>query len=208
MIRLSEVAVVRGANRVVDSLTVEIAPGRIFWLVGANGSGKSSLLRVMAGLDLPRRGTVERWFPPDRRLLYFGSEMTLPLSASVRDWERLVDRLAAHSGWNGRTALWPRVAGARRVAELSTGERKRLLLDAFLRQPGPAVLDEPFGYLSPDAVAELRTLLELRSRHHVVIVATNQGVHRARRDGGLRLEAGSARPLDGDRRWPDEGGRR
>lgn len=199
----------RGPNRIVDSLTVEIFAGRIFWIVGPNGSGKSSLLRVIAGLDLPRRGAVERDIPPGRALLYFGSEMMLPGSATVRDWERLVDRLADHGGWSGRTDLWPRVPGSRRVGKLSTGERKRLLLDALLRQPGPAVLDEPFGHLSPDAKAELRTLLERRARHHVVIVATNQGVRRARHDGGLRLEAGSARPLEAaaDQGWPEGEGR-
>lgn len=207
MIRLREVVVARGANRIVDSLTVEIPAGGVFWVVGANGAGKSSLLRVIAGLDRPRRGTVEHDLPSGSGLLYFGSEVRLPESAIVRDWERLIERLAVRAGWGGRTALWPRVPAGRQVGRLSTGERKRLLLDALLRQPGPAVLDEPFEHLSPDARADLRTLLERRSRRQVVIVASNQGVHGAGHDGGLRLEAGSGAvgPLQPGHEWTDAG---
>ncbi len=184
----------RGPNPVVEGLGFDIGPGRIFWVVGPNGAGKTSLLRVLAGLDRPRGGTVRRAPADPRAWRYFQSEMTLPASAEAGDWDSLMIRLVGHTG---RTPLWPDVADGRRVGRLSTGERKRLVLDALLRLEGPLLLDEPYEHLSPDAKGELTRALEARARHHVVIVATNQSTERALRDGGIHLEAGVAGRLGG-----------
>jgi ABC-type Mn2+/Zn2+ transport system ATPase subunit len=195
MLELNDVAVRRGSNPVVEGLSLTIRPGSVFWVVGPNGAGKTSLLRVMAGLDRPLSGTVIRWAATDEPLLYFQSEMALPPSATVGDWECLVGRLLSTTGADQRTPLWPDAGPSRRIARLSTGERKRLLLDALFRQLGSLLLDEPFEHLSPDAKAALASLMEARSQTAIVVVATNQATGRARRDGGLRLEGGVAEPL-------------
>ncbi len=95
------------------------------------------------------------------------------------------------------TSLWPAVAPGRRIGRLSTGERKRLLLDPVLRRPGPIVLDEPFEHLSPDARTRLHHHLRERARRALVVVATNEGLDRAAGDAGLRLRDGVATPLTG-----------
>lgn len=191
MIRLYGVTVARGPNMVVEGLHLEVGPGAVFWLVGPNGAGKTSLLRVIAGLDAPRSGHAQR----DVDLRYFQSEMGLPASATVGSWDRLVARLLA-TGDPSRTPLWPDVEPPRRVGRLSTGQRKRLLLDAVLRQPGHLALDEPFEHLSPGAKADLLDLLRRRSRSRVVIVATNQRWSLEPDEQGLHLEAGLASRLD------------
>jgi ABC-type multidrug transport system ATPase subunit len=195
MLRLTDVTVRRGATTVCHGLDVEIRPGAIFWVVGPNGAGKSSLLRVMAGIDRPGVGTVTRWGDPDEPFLYFQSEMSLPPSATVGDWYRLVRRLLPARGVVIPTPLWPDAAPGRRIGRLSTGERKRLLLDALFRRPGSLLLDEPFEHLSPDAKAALTRLLAARARTNVVVVATNQATGAAALGGGLRLEGGTASPL-------------
>jgi ABC-type multidrug transport system ATPase subunit len=200
MLRLTDVAVRRGATTVCQGLDVEIRPGAVFWVVGPNGAGKSSLLRVMAGIDRPWAGTVTRWGHADEPFLYFQSEMSLSPSATVDDWYRLVRRLLPARGVAIPTPLWPYTAPGRRIGRLSTGERKRLLLDALFRRPGSLLLDEPFEHLSPDAKAALTRLLTARVRTHVVVVATNQATGVAARGGGLRLEAGIASPLQAARR--------
>jgi ABC-type multidrug transport system ATPase subunit len=202
MLRLTDVTVRRGASTVCQGLDVDIRPGAIFWVVGPNGTGKSSLLRVMAGIDRPHGGAVTRWGDPDEPFLYFQSEMSLPPSATVGDWYRLVLRLLPARGVAVRTPLWPGTVPGRRSGQLSTGERKRLLLDALFRRPGSLLLDEPFEHLSPDAKTALTRLLTARARTSVVVVATNQVTGMAARGGGLRLEAGIASPLEPDRqRW-------
>lgn len=198
MIRLVDVTVTRGPNPVVDGLTVDLEPGAIFWIVGPNGAGKTSLLRVLAGIDSPRRGTLQHDGPS---LLYFQSEMTLPGAATVGGWERLVRRLSRAARTAERTPLWPDVESGRRVARLSTGQRKRLLLDALLREDGPAALDEPFEHLSPGAKADLGSLLQRRAERHPVVVATNQHPEGVERRRGLRLEGGVASELPGTEAW-------
>jgi ABC-type transport system involved in cytochrome bd biosynthesis fused ATPase/permease subunit len=121
--------------------------------------------------------------------------MALPGSATTTDFARLARRL----GWPGPSrgaGLWPAV-GRRPARRLSTGERKRLLLDVLLMESGPLLLDEPFEHLSPDAKETLSNGLRNRARGHVVVVATNQGTWRAGREGGVRIEAGLAAPLAG-----------
>jgi ABC-type transport system involved in cytochrome c biogenesis ATPase subunit len=195
MLRLSDVTIRRGHAPVVEGLDLEIHAGGVFWVVGPNGAGKTSLLRVMAGLDRPRAGMVVRRAPPGAPFLYFQSEMTLPGPATVGDWERLLLRLLGGEAHGVRTPLWPAVGPDRRVRHLSTGERKRLLLDALFRRPGSLLLDEPFEHLSPDAKRVLTGLLAARARSSVVVVATNQATNRATRQGGIHLEGGVVEPL-------------
>lgn len=197
MLRLNDLSVRRGATLVVDRLSWQVSPGRLAWVVGPNGAGKSSLLRVLAGLDAPAGGAVEM-APGAGPPLYFHAETSLPPEATVGDWDRLATRLQAGIARRPRTPLWPDVAARRPTGRLSTGERKRLLLDVILRRPGGVLLlDEPYEHLSPDAKDVLTELLRERASSGIVIVATNQLTEAAQRDGGLRLEAGAVERLPG-----------
>ncbi|GAA4260284.1 ABC-F family ATP-binding cassette domain-containing protein [Dactylosporangium darangshiense] len=70
-----------GTRRVLDGVSLTAAPGRRIGLIGENGTGKSTLLRLLAGADEPDGGTVVR--PPD--LGYLHQEMPFDPSAAVRD---------------------------------------------------------------------------------------------------------------------------
>ena len=194
MLELIELEVVRGGDHVVRGLTVTVEPGRVFWVIGPNGAGKSSLLRVLAGLDRPRRGRVTRRGRTSDRMTYLHSEMRLPSAATAGDWDRL-SRLLLSPGAATVTPLWPQVPRHRSVRRLSTGEQKRLVLDVAIRRPGSLILDEPFEHLSPDAKRLLGRHLKDRARRSVVVVATNQAIHRAADEGGLYLDAGEATPI-------------
>lgn len=197
MLTLNSVTIRRGQTLIVEGLDLEIRAGRVFWVIGPNGAGKSSLLRVLALLDQPAAGQVRRAPGTDAPFLYFQSEMALARSSTVGAWARLVDGLlpepAPHAG------LWPAAEPGRKVGRLSTGERKRLLLDALLRRRGALLLDEPYEHLSPDGKTVLTDMLNARARDVVVVVATNQETERARQDGGLRIEAGRAERFGPDR---------
>ncbi|MFO7894170.1 MAG: ATP-binding cassette domain-containing protein [Longimicrobiales bacterium] len=189
---LNELTVRRGPNPVVSDLSLEVVPGSVFWIVGPNGAGKSSLLRVLAGLDSPTAGSVVRGARHEP-FHYFHSEMALPGWSMVGAWDRLVQRLDPRA--DAPTALRPELTGDRWIRRLSTGERKRLLLDALLRVPGSLLLDEPYEHLSPEAKSALSRLLRDRARIEVVVVVTNQATHRRPGEGGIRIEAGEAQPV-------------
>ncbi|UKD51398.1 ATP-binding cassette domain-containing protein [Amycolatopsis sp. FU40] len=67
-LRAHEIVRVLGERRVLDGVSVTAAPGRRIGVIGENGTGKSTLLRVLAGVDAPDRGEVER--PPDLGFLH------------------------------------------------------------------------------------------------------------------------------------------
>jgi ABC-type uncharacterized transport system fused permease/ATPase subunit len=113
----------------------------------------------------------------------------------VGAWDRLVTDLRPDA--EPPTQLRPELGPGRWIRRLSTGERKRLLLDALVRVPGGLLLDEPYEHLSPGAKETLSGLLRERARTDLVVVVTNQAVHRAAFEPGIRIEAGQAVPLDG-----------
>lgn len=188
-----DLTVRRGPNRVVDRLSLSVGAGSVFWIVGPNGAGKTSLLRVFAGLDRPLSGVIAREPRVGAPFRYFQSEMALPAWSTVGAWDRLVKDLAPSA--EPGTELRPDLRAGRRIRRLSTGERKRLLLDALLRLPGSLLLDEPYEHLSPGAKGALSRLIRRRARTDVVVVVTNQAAHRRDGEAGIRIEGGMAEPL-------------
>lgn len=196
-LRLDGVSVRQGRRLVVADLTWAHSAGRIAWLIGENGAGKSSLLRVMAGRARPSAGTVTLRDPAGRtgERIYYKPAMRLPGGVRAREWSRLMDRLAGPGGAEVEgplAALRPDVPGDRILGRISTGEAKRTLLEALLRKPVPFVfLDEPYEHLSGRARDALTEALVARARTAVVVVATNQPI-----PAGL---AGPIVQLDGER---------
>ncbi|MGW7534450.1 ABC-F family ATP-binding cassette domain-containing protein [Amycolatopsis sp. NPDC054798] len=80
-LRAHEIVRVLGGRRVLDGVSVTAAPGRRIGVIGENGTGKSTLLRVLAGVDAPDRGEVER--PPDLGFLH--QEMQFDPAETVAD---------------------------------------------------------------------------------------------------------------------------
>lgn len=194
-LRLDGVAVRHGRHRVVEALTWVHRAGRIAWLVGENGAGKSSLLRVMAGRARPAAGTVELRDPSGRsgERLYYRPAMRLPGGVRFGEWVRLVDRLAgpvATGADDPLAILRPGVPADRRLSRVSTGEAKRTMLESLLRRPAAFVfLDEPYEHLSARARDALTEALIERARGAVVVVATNQPIPDAAPGPVVRVDA-------------------
>ena len=149
----------------LDHVNLSVAPGEVVALLGASGSGKSSLLRCMAGVQSPERGRI-LWDGEDitrtpAHLRRIGLVFQDPLLFPHRDVSGNVafgmEQRKAHVGERRlRTRELLALVGLsgfeqRDVATLSGGEAQRVALARALA-PGPRLLllDEPFGALDRD----------------------------------------------------------
>lgn len=137
-----DIACRRGDRILFRGLSLSVGPGSIVHLAGPNGIGKSSLIRILAGLLPPFAGTVERSGAlalVDERLALDGHE---PLEAALGFWQR-IDGAGPATVDFGLADLLDVP-----VRYLSTGQRKRAALARIAASNAPLwLLDEPLNGL-------------------------------------------------------------
>ncbi len=170
-IRLERLSKSFGGQPVVKPTSLEVQDGELFVLLGASGSGKSTILRMVAGLTAPDAGRI--WLrdqdvtrlPPQERGIGFvfqnysifrhmsvGENIEFPLkirkvpaAERARKREELLDRV----GLGG--------FGNRYAHQLSGGQQQRVALArALVHEPSVLLLDEPFGALDVKIRSQLR----------------------------------------------------
>jgi zinc transport system ATP-binding protein len=150
----------REGHRILWDVSLALRAGEIVTVVGPNGSGKTSLLRLLIGAEAPSAGRIVR--RPGLRIGYVPQRMavdyTMPMTVA-----RFL-RLAARDPGAGREALErvgvPEVA-ERQLRALSGGQFQRVLLaHALLRRPELLVLDEAAQGLDQPGVARFYRLIE------------------------------------------------
>lgn len=160
----------RGDRVLFAGLALALAPGEALHVRGPNGVGKSSLLRILAGLLPPFAGTVERegtvGLLDERPAL----DPVLPLGTALRFWERL-DGAAADLAVLGLDELTDVP-----VRYLSTGQKKRAAMARLIGQNAPLwLLDEPLNGLDTFAVALVERLVaEHCGNGGICVVASHQ----------------------------------
>ncbi|HEY0672269.1 MAG TPA: ATP-binding cassette domain-containing protein [Longimicrobiales bacterium] len=193
-----ELTIRSGKRVVVDSFTWACAPPGVVWVTGSNGSGKSSLLQVIAGWRKAAAGSICWMDGAVAQLRYHAPALTAPPALQVGQFTGFATRHAPvdHAAID---ALYPPGVGNRALfGRLSTGEAKRLLLWALLRNgDGALVLDEPYEHLARDAKAALTAILRDRAARRLVIVATNQDVSAGEHDTTLHVDDARIRMANG-----------
>jgi ATP-binding cassette subfamily F protein uup len=163
---LKNVTMQVGSRVLLDDVTWHVGPGDRVGIIGVNGSGKTHLLRLLAGVLEPTSGTVR--IGQTVHAGYLSQEVT-ELPGSLRVLEAVQEvrettvlegkevsatQLAERFGFGNAKQWTP-------VADLSGGERRRLqLLRLLLAQPNVLLLDEPTNDLDTDTLAELEDLLD------------------------------------------------
>ena len=184
MLEARDLACLRGERAVFAGVSFRVAPGAALLLTGANGAGKSSLLRLLAGLLRPAAGAL-LWEGGDaladraehaRRLRYLSPQDALKPALTARESLGFAARL--HGGGDPDAAL--DALGLLPLAELpvrllSTGQRRRLALARLALAPAPLwLLDEPTLGLDAASVSRLGGLLARhRERGGAVVAATH-----------------------------------
>jgi len=150
-----------GSKRALDGVSLEVDAGKTLAVVGPSAAGKSTLLRVLAGLERPRSGdvrlrgnSVSGFSPQERRMALVFQDDALFSNMTVRGNLRFALR-NGHRGDGERVENMARalhVASTldRRPRELSGGERQRAsIARALLSDPEVLLLDEPLAHLDP-----------------------------------------------------------
>ncbi|MGL4176035.1 MAG: ATP-binding cassette domain-containing protein [Dermatophilaceae bacterium] len=169
-VRFERVSKSYGAHRVLDDISVQIRPRAVTALLGPNGSGKTTALRLLLGLERPDSGAVLVGSTPYRRLRYPLQHVGALLDAS---WVHPRRSARAHLTWLAQASGIPivRVADAlalvglgdvaeHAVGTFSLGMRQRLGIAAtVLGDPAVLVYDEPLNGLDQGGVAWIRQFL-------------------------------------------------
>lgn len=178
-----------GSTLAVDTLTFSVQQGEIYGLLGPNGTGKTTTLRLLTSLTRPTSG--EAWidgvsimnrdavtnqigylpeFPPlyyeltaNEQLTHAATLRDLPEPRSSERIETLLRRLDL------------RADADKRIAEYSTGMRqKTAFIQAILHEPAVVFLDEPTSGLDPRAVRILRDMITtLASNGTTIVLSTH-----------------------------------
>ena len=202
----------RGGRPLFRALRFALQPGQVVWLRGRNGRGKTSLLRLMAGLATPAAGAVHcNGVPLPRagaawreRLLFIGHANGLKEDLTVAESLRFLCRLQGRTCTAGVLAealarLGVSALAARPVRTLSQGQRRRVAL-ARLALPQPSsvwLLDEPFDALDDEGVRLLNALLSEHAAAGGSTLLTSHQVLTLDNPAPKLLELDAAEPMRG-----------
>src|SRR5262245_29894719 len=189
---LNQVSFAVGGRSIIDRVSMEIAEGLRTVILGANGAGKSVLMRLCHGLLSPTAGTIE-WRGTanrrDRQAMVFQRPVMLRRSAlaNIVYGLKLAGISERESEMRARDVL--EAVGLERVATrparvLSGGEQQRLALArAWALGPEVLFLDEPTANLDPTATREVETLIGQIRAGGTKIVMTTHNLGQAKRLG-------------------------
>ena len=175
MTRLSlrGVACLRGGRLLFEGLDLALAPGEAALVSGPNGVGKSSMIRIAAGLLAPAAGAVEA--EGGRALMAEAPALDpeLPLAAALRFWAELDGNGEAVP--EALAAVDLPALGQVPVRMLSTGQRRRAALARVVASGAPIwLLDEPANGLDAASVSLLEGLIARhRAAGGIALVATH-----------------------------------
>lgn len=186
MIKLTNVTKSYGHEKVLDNVCAFFRPGQIHGIIGRNGSGKTVLLKCIAGLTTPDHGTIrigrkvigrDVETPPRLGAIIetpgflpnYSGFLNLKLLADIRgriEDDEICDAME-------RVGLDP--DSRKHVSKYSLGMRQRLgIAQALMERPRLLILDEPMNGLDNEGVEDMRKLfLHLRAQGVTIIIASH-----------------------------------
>ncbi len=161
-----------GTRQLLEDVSLYLEEGQKIGIIGVNGTGKSTLLRILAGVEEPDSGTLSR--DPNVQISYLPQNPAMEEGATVLEqvFLRQSPEFRALKEYESKTIL-TRLGITdfeARIGSLSGGQRKRVALAAALVHPADVlILDEPTNHLDSEMVAWLEETL-IRFRGGVILV--------------------------------------
>jgi ABC-2 type transport system ATP-binding protein len=189
MIRIENVSMSYGNFKAVDDVSLTINPGEIVGLLGHNGAGKTTIMKMVTGFLEPGTGTISvngREIGRDRRAVqkdigYLPENCPVYPEMTVVEY---LDYMASLHGL-GEQERKPLIAAAitrtglkdkafQPISTLSRGYRQRTgVAQAILHRPAILILDEPTNGLDPTQIQQMRALIKELAKTSTVIISTH-----------------------------------
>lgn len=188
MIEASNLTKDYGLFRAVDDVSFRIEPGEIVGLLGPNGSGKTTIMRMLTGFFAPTSGTcslggidvIRDPLGARRRIGYLPERVALYPDMSVEGFLAFIAKVRGVEGSvKGAVGDAMEVCGLtsmarRHIGKLSKGYRQRVgIAQAIIHQPQVLILDEPTVGLDPRQIVEIRSLIRTLSGLATVLLSTH-----------------------------------
>lgn len=175
----------RKGKPVLDDISTELESGKIYGLLGLNGVGKTTLLKIIAGLRFPKYGNIEvKGRVPGQRsieflsdLVFVPDEITLP-KVTVREYEKLYAALYPKfdAGKFEKLLKDFKVDIGEKIHNLSFGQQKKMYMAfALAANTGVLLLDEPTNGLDIPSKRQFRKVLSSHiSDETLVVISSHQ----------------------------------
>jgi ABC-2 type transport system ATP-binding protein len=188
IVELQKVRKVYDTKVAVNDISFSIEPGTMFGLLGPNGSGKTSTIRMMIGITVPDAGSISLFGQPFtrknlHRVGYLPEERGLYKKMKVMDQLIFLGQLhhldagtasrRAHE-WCERLGISGSIG--KKTEELSKGMQQKIqFISTLLHEPELIIMDEPFSGLDPVNATILQdTLVDLRSQGRTILFSTHR----------------------------------
>ena len=195
LVRVTGLHTYYGKSHILDGVSLEVAPGEVVGLLGRNGVGKSTTLKSIMGLVLPREGQILlngvsiaglaphqmarlgiAYVPEDRRIFRLLTVMENLRTGLDRQGVTAERRAAL---LDKAFTYFPRLAERRSQpgGTLSGGEQQMLAIArAMMLEPKIILLDEPTEGLMPSMVTQIRRIIDVLHQEGVAILLVKQNV--------------------------------
>ena len=170
-----------GSHHVLNNVSFSIKKGEIYGLVGKNGAGKTTIMRIMTGLQPPSSGTIEFGFDR-KRLGSVGSLVEVPSIYANKTARENLEFQYINLGLKLDGSLEETLSfvgldntGAKKAGKFSLGMRQRLgIAMAIVGNPEMLILDEPINGLDPQGIIQIRDLiLKLNNEKDMTIIISS-----------------------------------
>jgi len=199
---VKDITKIYGAQKALDSVSLEIMPGEIVGLLGPNGAGKSTLMKILTCFIPPTLGeasvcgfdVLEQSIEVRKKVGYLPENNPLYLDLYVREFLEFIigirfsapgNRHSLKEGSKLKSKTEKRIAEIidltglgpeqhKKIGALSRGYRQRVgIAQALLHNPEVLVLDEPTSGLDPNQLLEIRSLIKKIGKEKTVMLSTH-----------------------------------
>ncbi len=187
IVKVENVAFAYGKNVILDHITFNVVKGDYIGIIGPNGGGKTTLIKIMLGLLVPTHGQVTLFDEPIQKAKKRSEIAYVPqyLANDIRSFPATVREVVMSGSAKPRANVISKalkMAGItelakRRVGELSGGERQRVLIArALAAEPTVLILDEPTSAIDVAGQEDFYDFLRKLSKQGLTIIIVSHDV--------------------------------